>query len=69
MFQTRRPAAASAEQVYGGSRFKQRIAGWLNGGAEEPTDPQPLADRILDAYAKRDDDALVVVTRYKPHLA
>jgi hypothetical protein len=24
------PAAASAEQVYGGSRFKQRIAGWLN---------------------------------------
>jgi negative regulator of sigma-B (phosphoserine phosphatase) len=32
-------------------------------------DPQALAARILDAYAKRDDDALVVVIRYKPHLA
>jgi serine/threonine protein phosphatase PrpC len=32
-------------------------------------DPQALADRILGAYAKRDDDALVVVVRYRPDLA
>jgi negative regulator of sigma-B (phosphoserine phosphatase) len=32
-------------------------------------DPQPLADRILDAYATRDDDALVVVVRYKRDFA